>query len=49
MGAMVDANGGQKSAEFYGKIDFGGGKREALEIRKACQERRSRQGIVALR
>ena len=42
-GAVVEENGVQKAAECYVKIDFGGGKAAALEIRQAWRGRR-RQG-----
>ena len=44
---MVEANGGQKKAECYVKIDLGGGKGAALEIRKTWrgQRRQGRRGV----
>ena len=48
-GALAEANGVQKAAECYVKRDFGGVKGSALEIWKAWQERRRRQGRIGVR
>ena len=47
-GVVVTENGGQKAAECYIKIDFGGGKGAALEIWQAWRGRR-RQGHRGVR
>ena len=42
-GAVGEADGSQKAAEFYMKRDFGGSKGAELETCQACQEHRIRQ------
>ena len=46
---MVNENGGQKAAECYVKIYFGGDKGSVLEIRQAWRERRRRKGYRGFR